>query len=225
MGAPRFPTSYTANGTTKSYALGFPIIKEAHIRVVVNGVLKARGTDYNVQDPTSKNPTIAFATAPTDTHTIKFYRNTPLAPPTSEGLVIGQTLELYAQYRAEELADQRVRLDWYCNDTDLAAGTAQSLVAPCDGYIEMNEGVVVNAAIGTGGSITTEVEGVAVTGLTLTFADAAAIGTVKQGTPTTAQSSTTKVRRGQVITVTPGAAFATTGAVKGALFIQPADLD
>jgi hypothetical protein len=46
----------------------------------------------------------------------------------------------------------------------------------------------------------------------------------QEDTPTTAQSSTTQVRRGQTITVTPAAAFATTGALTVELEVQPADL-
>jgi hypothetical protein len=224
MGAPRFPKTLAGDGATKAFSLGFPVIAEAHIRVTVDGTLKVRGTDYNVQDPTAKNPVIAFAAAPANAAVIKFYRNTPLTPDTTKTLVIGPTEALYAQYRAEENSDRMVYQDVDSNETDTLAGTAASFVAPCDGYIESLR-TEVNKAVTTGGNVTVEVAGVAVTGLSIAIADAAAIGTIQSDTPTTPQDASTKVRRGQVVTVTPAASFATAGAYKGRVGIQPADLD
>lgn len=211
------------NGTATDYAVGFAFISEADIRVIQNGVLKARGTDYNVQNPTSgATALIHFAAAPTNGHTLKFYRNTPIALPTKNP-TISHLAALAALYRAQERAEETRDLGFLINATDLAAGTAQSLVAPCDGYIEVLRSEVIEA-VTTGGAITVEVEGVAVTGLSITVADAAPVGKVQEDTPTTAQSATTKVRRGQTITVTPAAAFATAGAVKGYVRMTPADL-
>lgn len=219
--------SYTADGTTKNFEVGFEFISEADIRVIVNGVLKTRGTDYSVQNPTAGNgskATIAFGTAPTNTHAIKFYRNTPVTVPTKNP-TISHLMERVALYRMQEREESSRRvLKGYINATDLAAGTAKSFVAQCDGYIELLRTVVVDAAVGTGGAVTVEIDGVAVTGLTVTVGNSAAIGSVLEDTPTTAQSSTTKVKRGQTITVTPAAAFATSGALLVEVELQPADI-
>lgn len=224
MSAPRFPTSKTGDAATKSFSLGFPILNESHVRVTVAGVLKTLGTDYYVQDPTAKNPTIYFPAAPANAAVIKFYRNTPLTPDTTKTLTIGPTESLYAQYRAEEQSDRIVYEDVVSNETDTLAGTAASFIAPCDGYIETLQ-TEVTKAVTTGGAVTVEVGGAAVTGLSVAIADAAAVGTVQSDTPTTAQDASTKVRRGQAVTVTPAAAFATAGSYKARVGIQPADLD
>lgn len=225
MGAPLFPISKTGDGTTKVFDLGFPFLDEADVRVTVAGVLKVRGTDYALQVPSTDSAgwTVRFFTAPANAAAIKFYRNTSLAlrkPP----LEIGHLVALQALYRQQEQGEALISVPVPINATDLAAGTAQTIIAPCDGYISKAGGLVVEA-IGTGGDITVEVEGVAVVGLTLTFANSAPIGKYLEDSPTTAQSATTKVRRGQAITVTPGAAFASTGAVNVDVYFQPADLD
>lgn len=112
-----------------------------------------------------------------------------------------------------------VYLPWEIEATELAAGTAENLVSPVAGYIRRARAVV-QEAVGTGGDITTEVNGVAVVGLTLTVASSATAGTRYSDTPTTARSSTTVVAVGDRLTLTPGAAFATSGAVNGVLEIE-----
>lgn len=225
MPAPYFPITATGDGTTKTFDLGFKFLNESDVRVIVAGVLKTRGTDYALQVPSkdSGNYTVRFFTAPANLAAIKFYRNTAIRPP-SQTIEIGMEDAKRALYRMQEYTDRRLNLKGYINGTDLAAGTAKSFVAPCDGYIELLRTEVVDAAVGTGGAVTVEIDGVAVTGLSITVANAAAIGTVQEDTPTTAQSSTTQVRRGQTITVTPAAAFATSGALLVDVELQPADL-
>lgn len=217
--------SFTGDGSTKNFEIGFPFISENDIRVTVGDVLKTRGVDYTVQDPSAgegKNAVIAFDTAPSNAAAIKFYRNTPIGVP-DKNPVISQLAARVALYRMQEREETTRRVDYIINATDLAAGTAQAIIAPCDGYIESNT-VVVTEAIGTGGDITTEIAGTAVTGLTCTLANSAPVGKTVTDTPTTPHDASTKVKRGQKITVTPAAAFATTGAVNGYLTIQPADL-
>jgi hypothetical protein len=219
--------SYTGDGSTTTYEVGFEFISQEDVRVIVNGALKTLGTDYSVQNPTAKNgynATIKFGTAPTNGHAIKFYRNTPIAVP-SKNPVISHLMERVALYRMQEEAESRRRiLRAHIDATALAAGTAESFVAPCDGYIELLRTQVVDAAVGTGGAVTVEIDGVAVTGLSITVANSAAIGVTQEDTPTTAQSATTKVKRGQTITVTPASAFATSGALLVEVEVQPADL-
>ena len=205
--APYYPVSFTGDGTKAEFTLGFPFLNQSHLRVIVNGVLKVLGTDYTVTDPTSpKNATIKFVNAPTNGHSIKVYRNTPIAKYIGNP-VMGDVDATQALYRSQEQADARRNLPFYCNATDTSAGTAQSIVAPCDGYIEALQTEVCDAAISTGGNVTVAIDGVAVTGLSVAIANSAAIGVVGRDTPTTPQSSTTKVLKGQTITVIPEEAF------------------
>lgn len=222
--APYFPkTVGTGDGTTKEFTLGFPFLHQDHLRVFVNGVLQTHVTHYTILDPTSPDQAkVKFVTAPPNTHAVKAVRNTPVERYRGNPQV-GNVDALQAQYRMQEEADARKRLDFILNATDLATPTAQSIVAPCDGYIEAAQSEI-TVAIVTGGDLTVEIDGVAVTGLSITVANSAAVGTTQRDTPTTAQSATTKVKKGQTITVTPGAAFNGGGALKGHIELQPADL-
>lgn len=113
----------------------------------------------------------------------------------------------------------RVYVPWELEQTQLLAPTAEQIYSPVAGYIHRNSSIV-QAAVTTGGAITTEVNTVAVVGLSLTIADAAAAGSVVTDTPTTPRSATTVVARGDAITITPAAAFATAGEVNGMLEIE-----
>lgn len=222
--APYYPVTFAADGIKKEFTLGFPFLNQSHLRVIVNGVLKVLGTDYTVTDPTSpKNATIKFVAAPTNGYTIKVYRSTPIAKYIGNP-IMGDIDAVQALYRSQEQADSRRSLAFYSNQTDTLAGTAQTIVAPCDGFIEALQTEVCDAAVGTGGAVTVEIDGVAVTGLSISIANSAAIGTVQRDTPTTPQDASTKVLKGQTITVTPAAAFATAGAFKGFVELQPADV-
>lgn len=230
MAAPRFPISATADGVLTTFALGFPVIHENHIRVIKNGVLMVKGTDYAVQDPSATKvggwPKIKFLGAvPTNGHVIKMYRNTPLAAE-SVTMEMGPRTALYALYRKEELENDMRLLVGFAAGGDigqvaLLAPTAVSFVAPCDGYLEELD-TLVTKAVTTGGTLTVAVDGVAVTGMVATIANSAAVGANQRVAPSVAQSTTTKVRRGQTITVTP-ASFATAGDVRVGLELQPAD--
>ncbi len=219
-----FRTTKTGDGTTTDFEVGFDFIAASHIRVMQNAVLKTLNTDYYVLDVDKQSKaTIRFASAPTNGHVIYFYRNTPIALPALNPQM-SQVAARAALYRMQEQQSETRDLNFYINQTDTLAGTAASIVAPCDGYVELLQTVVADAAVGTGGAVTVEIDGVAVTGLSITVANSAAIGVTQQDTPTTAQSSTTQARKGQVITVTPAAAFATSGALRGFVRFQPADL-
>lgn len=225
--APYWPKSAspaTGDGTNKDFEVGFPFLDASHVRVYQNGVLKTPVTHYNilnVTDPTKA--VIRFVTAPTNGHTVKTARNTPIERYRGNP-AIGHTDALQAQYRMQEALDQRVVIDLGAyGQTALLAATALSWVATFDGFIEKLTHRV-EKAVTTGGAITVEIDAVAVTGLTTTVSDADATGTVASDVPTTAQSATTKFKKGQTITVTPAAAFATAGDVSVKLEVQPGDL-
>lgn len=228
MTAPRFPITATGDGTTKDFQLGFPLLDASHARVFLNGVLKTIVTDYVILDVmldgpvAAQQPTVRFLTAPGNGLALKFYRNTPISNGYRPTLVISNLLEKLARYRQEEDIDGLQRIDLWQTETDTLAGTAMSFVAPSDGYINSLE-TEITKAVTTGGDVTVEIDAVAVTGLVVTVANAAPVGLIQTDTPTTAQSATTKVRRGQTVTVTPAAAFATAGSLKARVFIQRAD--
>lgn len=109
-------------------------------------------------------------------------------------------------------------IQFFINATDLAAGTGQELIAPTDGFIEELQ-TTVQAAIGTGGGITVNINGVAVNGLSATVADSAAAGTRNNDTPNS-PDPTRQFKKGDRITIIPAAAFATSGAVNGNLLCR-----
>jgi hypothetical protein len=217
--------TYTGDGVTKVFQTGFEFISESDVRVVVSGVLKTRGTDYSIQNPTNgagKGSNIAFNAAPANSAAIKFFRNTPIAVPVKNP-TISHLMERVAIYRMQERDESLQRdMPFFISATDLAAHTTQSIVAPCDGYIEYLETSVAEA-IGTGGNITVSVDGVAVTGLSVTIANSAAAGKTQNDTPTTPHDASTVVKRGQTIQVLCPS-FATSGAVRGVVRIQPSDV-
>jgi len=110
-------------------------------------------------------------------------------------------------------APRRLRIPFEIPQTELLAPTSIELVSPVAGAITRAEGIV-QTAITTGGDVTFLVGATPVDGLTLTFADGAAKGTVVSDEPTHAHASTV-VAAGGRIQVSPSAAFATAGAVRG----------
>lgn len=113
----------------------------------------------------------------------------------------------------------RVLIPFEIEQTELLAATAEEIVCPVDGYIDTLRGIV-QGAVTTGGAITVEVNTTAVTGLSITLADAATKGTRYSDTPTTPRSSTTVVAKGDRITVTPASAIDTAGQLNGFLEIE-----
>lgn len=61
---------YTGNGSIKTFSVPFTYISQSHIAVKVNGVLKAAGTDYTWDTPSS----ITFVTAPGNGLTVDIRR-------------------------------------------------------------------------------------------------------------------------------------------------------
>jgi hypothetical protein len=114
----------------------------------------------------------------------------------------------------------KVVIPWEIEQTELLAGTAEDLIAPCAGYID-NLRTNVQAAITTGGTIAAAINGgSAIAGLTQTIANSATKGTRQSTTPTTFHGSDSLVAAGDRITLTP-ASFATAGQVNGVLELTP----
>jgi hypothetical protein len=93
---------------------------------------------------------------------------------------------------------------------------AYNFVSPVAGVIRKLS-TVASATVTTGGAFTVEVNTVAVTGLTVTVANSAAAGEIDSGTATLGHA-TSVVAVGDLITVTPGAAFS--GAADFSLILE-----
>jgi hypothetical protein len=113
-------------------------------------------------------------------------------------------------------ASGRIFLPYVIGQTDLLAPTSTELVSPVAGTI-VGHRATVQVAIGTGGTLTPRINGVAVTGGVATIANAAAKGTRVNGTAITAANAVTV---GERIEILP-ASFATAGAVAGIIEILP----
>lgn len=113
----------------------------------------------------------------------------------------------------------KVFIPWEIEETQLLAGTAESLQSPVAGWISKVRAQV-QKTVTTGGPVTVEINTVAVTGLTFTVANSDAPGTDYSDTPTTRHGSTTVLAAGDDITITPDAAFATAGELNGILEID-----
>jgi hypothetical protein len=112
-----------------------------------------------------------------------------------------------------------IRMPFYFNETDLLAGTSQYILSPVAGSLRRLV-TCVKKQVTTGGAIAVELSDVAVTGLSITVADSAAVGTVQTDAPT----SDTRLTANQAIEITAAAAFATAGEVRGYVEIAP-DVD
>jgi hypothetical protein len=212
----KFPVVAAGDAATKVFDLGFPFLDEADVRVVVNGVLKVKGTDYALQVPNrdSGNYTVRFIAAPANAAVIQFFRNTPLTlrKPTLE---IGHLVALQALYRAQEQGEQPVTVSAFFPSATLIANTGIDIIAPCDGTITL-VGFEVTEAVTTGGTVKAQIEGVDVTTSAVTVANSAAAGKYAEVTPT----ALNVVKRGQKITLKP-TSFATAGAGRARAVITP----
>lgn len=107
-----------------------------------------------------------------------------------------------------------VVLEKEIDQTRLLAGTSVYTVTPKAGIVERMTSVV-TTAVTTGGDITLEIETVAVSGLTVVVADAAAVGDIDTDVPTTLDGSSTTnyVAALGDLEIIPASAFATAGAL------------
>jgi hypothetical protein len=126
--------------------------------------------------------------------------NPDISKPYAEGPATRRALEII----------QNVIIQNEFNQTDLLAGTTHFMVAPIKGTIK-RVGFTTTVAIGTGASITAEVNDVAVAGLAVVVPDSALVNSKYEDAPT-AGSLTAQVAVGDKIEIIPGAAFATSGA-------------
>lgn len=113
---------------------------------------------------------------------------------------------------------QDFHLQFSIPQTELLAGTAIDLVAPVDGFVS-GMGVVVQTAVTTGGTVTANVNGNAVDGLSVEVENSATKGTVVTDGPTAAHPSRV-VKKGDRISIVPSAAFDTAGALNGYITIN-----
>lgn len=132
--------------------------------------------------------------------------------------------EPYLASEANEALDQYlpVFLTFQIDQTDLLAPTNCQLISPVAGRI-VGLGIVVQAAVTTGGAITVLRGTTTVTGLGVTLVDADAAGVLYTDSIADADiDSTMIVAAGGRIQIAPAAAIATAGAVNGYLKIIPA---
>lgn len=113
-----------------------------------------------------------------------------------------------------------IYVPFFANQTDLLAGTSQWVPSPEAGQI-IKAACVTQVAVTTGGNVTVELATVAVVGLTVVVADAAAVGDVDSDVPTSLTGATGAVAKEQVIEVVLDAAFATAGAINGYVTVRP----
>jgi hypothetical protein len=87
--------------------------------------------------------------------------------------------EVYMLIEISPFPDQHstnnLQIGTFVNETDVLAPTSHFIVSPVAGQIE-SVNIVTNKAVGTGGDVTVEVGGTAVTGLTGVVANSAAVG-------------------------------------------------
>lgn len=114
------------------------------------------------------------------------------------------------------LRQRRTFPEFYINQTKLLAGTSVWTVAEQGGHI-IRGTTVVDTAVTTGGTITVELGGTAVTGLGIVVANSSAVGDIDTDTPTTVDGSVAAniVADRAAIEIVGDAAFDTAGELAG----------
>lgn len=112
------------------------------------------------------------------------------------------------------LAPNKVYLAFFINQTDLLAATSHFVACPVAGFVTKCT-TAVKKAVTTGGDITVEIGGTAVAGLTVTVADAAAVGDIDTDLPTTPTEATAAIAKDGAIEIVIDSAFATAGELGG----------
>ena len=108
----------------------------------------------------------------------------------------------------------------FIGQTDLLAGTSHFVIAPVSGYIVRARSVV-KKAVTTGGTMTIELGGEAVKGLSIVVANSSSVGDIDTGTPDGTNTSDTRVSKGDAIEIVGDATFASAGEVWVQVEIQP----
>jgi hypothetical protein len=113
--------------------------------------------------------------------------------------------------------DDGAEYAWFFTDaTDLATPTSQFIPSAWAGTVDKIWSAI-QVAIVTGGALTVEIETAAVTGLSITVADAATVGTVQSDTATTAAA----IAEDADIEIVPADAFNGGGAINGCVRVVP----
>ena len=132
--------------------------------------------------------------------------------------------EVYAMIEITPYPSQHstnnVQIGTFVNETDLLAGTSHFIIAPVSGQIESTNSVV-NKAVTTGGDITVELDGTAVTGLTCVVANSAGVGDNDTDDAADLEGATGAVTAGDAIELVFEAAFASAGNVWVGIEINP----
>lgn len=120
-----------------------------------------------------------------------------------------------------DLNPDAILIPFVISQVDMLAKTTQELVSPIGGNVR-RMAVTTQLTVVTGGVLTARVTTTAVTGLTLTVADASVPGTSQQKAvaPT---DGTDVVAAGGRLNVTVGTSFATSGAMVGSLYVVGSD--
>jgi len=117
-------------------------------------------------------------------------------------------------------SEKLVYCESFIEQTDLLAGTSHFVIAPCSGHVSRLT-TVVKKAVTTGGSITLELGGEAVTGISCTIANSDAVNTIKTSVPSVAGAEYARVTKGDAIEIVGDTAFATAGELWAQITITP----
>jgi len=130
--------------------------------------------------------------------------------------------DIKAQYVDGELiaTDNKVRIDFNIEATELAAGTSEYVASPVYGFVSKAT-TVVQTGVGTGGAITVEIATAAVAGLSVVVASSASVGDIDTDTPTAEFGPTGEIAKDGAIEIVVASAFATSGALNGFLEVTP----
>ena len=121
----------------------------------------------------------------------------------------------------DEPNGNNVYISRYLNQVDLLAATSHFITSPVAGQIARMT-TVSTVDVTTGGTLTVELGGTAVTGLAVVVGNAGGVGDIDTDVPTSVASATGTVAAGGAIEIVGDAAFATTGTLWCLLEITPA---
>jgi fibronectin-binding autotransporter adhesin len=120
----------------------------------------------------------------------------------------------------DEPSGMNVFLSRYVNQIDLLAATSHFITTPVAGQIARLS-TISTVDVNTGGAVTVELAGTAVSGLSVTVANAGGVGDIDTDTPASEGSSTGTVAAGDDIELVFAAAFATAGTIWCLLEVNP----
>jgi hypothetical protein len=132
--------------------------------------------------------------------------------------------EVYMLIEISPFPDQHstnnLQIGTFVNETDVLAPTSHFIVSPVAGQIE-SVNIVTNKAVGTGGDVTVEVGGTAVTGLTGVVANSAAVGDNDTDDAADLSGATGAIEANGAIELVFEAAFASSGNLWVGIEVNP----